>query len=450
MFLEHRRIRPGKEQLATEFAGAGTEINDAIRRLNGVWIMLDDEDGVSEIAEGLENVDEPLRVARMEADRRLVEHVERTYKMRTERRGELNPLGFSAGERGSQTVESKVVEADFVEELQTCTNFFENLVRDLQVPFGELQSGKKGARFFDGELANLRDRFSGHADGTCLGAKARPPTFRTSRITAKAAEKNAYMQLVFFSLQPVEETFDPFVVILGVAFENQAALFGSELPPRHVRRNSAGTRPFSCVLEKHAVARFRPGLDGAVVERLARVRDDQIQIKIDGISESLAARTRPVWIIEGEKARLWLLVESAVVLAFEAFVEGEPLGGIPRGVRDEFENGFALPFAVTDFDRVNKTRARLRTDGKTVDKDVDGFGEIDIEQSFRRREFMDAARLVEAVETALLQIKQRRAKELGRWGANGLLLAPFRRRRCCGRRDSKLVQDVKAPSRSKG
>src|SRR5260370_22040999 len=110
----------------------------------------------------------------------------------------------------------------------------------------------------------------------------------------------------------------------------------------------------------------------------------------------MAARTRPVWIIEGEKARLRLLVESAVVLAFEAFVEGEPLGGIPRGVRDEFDNGFALAFAVTDFGRVNKTRARLRTDGKTVDKDVDGFGEIALEQKLLRREFMYSARLVTA------------------------------------------------------
>src|SRR5260370_36743887 len=138
----------------------------------------------------------------------------------------------------------------------------------------------------------------------------------------------------------------------------------------------------------------------------------------------MAARTRPVWITEGEKARLRLLVESAVVLAFEAFVEGEPLGGIPRGVRDEFENGFALPFAVTDFDRVNKTRARLRTDGKTVDKDVDGFGEIDIEQSFRRREFMDAARLVEAAGNAPLQVKQPPGEWIGRGGAAWLLLRP--------------------------
>src|SRR5437870_13451622 len=105
MFLEHGRVRAGEEQLATELAGAGTEINDAIRGLNGVWIMLDDEDGVCEIAEGLENINEPLRVARMEADRRLVEHVERTHKMRTERRSELKPRGLSAGERGSDTAD---------------------------------------------------------------------------------------------------------------------------------------------------------------------------------------------------------------------------------------------------------------------------------------------------------------------------------------------------------
>ena len=84
------------------------------------------------------------------------------------------------------------------------------------------------------------------------------------------------MQLVFLALQQVEKTFDPFVLVLGVALQNQAALFGSQLSPRHVRRNSATTRPLFCFLEKYAVAGFRPRLDDAVVERLALIGHDEI------------------------------------------------------------------------------------------------------------------------------------------------------------------------------
>jgi len=60
-------IRTGKKKLAAKFARAGTEIDDAsaagwyrgrARRL----------EPCSPIAERLENIDEPLRVARMEAD----------------------------------------------------------------------------------------------------------------------------------------------------------------------------------------------------------------------------------------------------------------------------------------------------------------------------------------------------------------------------------------------
>src|ERR1700682_1219330 len=223
------------------------------------------------------------------------------------------------------------------------------------MPFGELQSGKENTCFFNGELANLRNGFSRHVDRAGLSAQTCPAAFWTPRVTAEAAQENADMQLVFLALQQVEKTFDSFVLVLGVTLQNQAPLFGSQLSPRHVRRNPAPARPFFCFLEKYPVARFRPRFDGAVVERLALIGHDEIQIEIDCISETLAARTRSVWIVEGKKPGLRFLVECAVILAFESLVEREPLGGIPRIVRDEFENGFALLFAVTNFDGVNQS-----------------------------------------------------------------------------------------------
>src|SRR5258708_6219563 len=212
LLLEHGRIRARKKKLAAEFARAGTEIDDAIRGLDGIGIVFDDQNRVPQIAKRLENIDEPLRVARMEADGRFVQHVEGANEMRTERRCELDPLRFSAGERGGQPVEREVIEAHFIQKLQPRSNLFQNSVRDFQVPFGELQLGKESARFFNGELAHLGDGFSRHAHGAGLGAQTSSATFRTPRITSESAEENADMQLVFLALQQVEKTFDPFVL----------------------------------------------------------------------------------------------------------------------------------------------------------------------------------------------------------------------------------------------
>ena len=234
------------------------------------------------------------------------------------------------------------------------------------MPFRELQIGKENARFLDSESANFRDGSSCDADGTGFGAQTGSPAIRASGITAEAAEEDADMQLVLLALQPGEETLDAFVFVFGIALENQTALFGRELTPRHVRGDSTATRPFFGFLEQCAVAWFRPWFDGPVVEGLAGIGDDEIQIEIDGISETLAARARSVRIVKGEKAGLRLLVKRAVILAFEALVEDEAFGGISGGVRHEFEDGLALPFAVTDFDGVDETRARFRTDGEAI------------------------------------------------------------------------------------
>src|SRR5258708_28464194 len=188
MLCKHGRVRAGKKQLAAEFARARPQIDDAIRGLDGVGIVLDNEHGIDEIAERFENVDEPLRVAGMETDGRFVEDVERADEMRTERSCELNALRFSAGERGGQAVQREVVETHLIKKLQARANFFQDSVRDFQVPFGELQGGKKNARFLDGKLANLRDGFLRHAHRARFGAQSSPATLRAGRITAEAAK----------------------------------------------------------------------------------------------------------------------------------------------------------------------------------------------------------------------------------------------------------------------
>src|SRR5215469_7431844 len=78
------------EELAAEFAGAGAEVEETVGGADDVGVMLDDEDGIAEVAELFHDADELGGVARVEANGGLVEHVERADETRTERGGELN------------------------------------------------------------------------------------------------------------------------------------------------------------------------------------------------------------------------------------------------------------------------------------------------------------------------------------------------------------------------
>ena len=119
-------------------------------------IVLDDEQRVAQVAQALQNFDQAIRVARMQADGRLVEHVERANQVRAERRGELNALRFAAGKRGGEAVERQVVEADFVEESQALLNFFEHLFRDGGFGRAELQSCRRTAALPSPSSGRLR------------------------------------------------------------------------------------------------------------------------------------------------------------------------------------------------------------------------------------------------------------------------------------------------------
>src|SRR5260221_6353929 len=197
LIVEHVSVSAGKEELAAEVARARAEIDDVACSLNGVGIVLDDEDSVAEVAKRLQNLDEALRVARVEADGWLIENVERADEMRAERRGELDALRFAAGESGGETVEGEVVKADFVEELEATANFFEDFVGDGFLHFGKLQRREKDARFFYGEFADFGDGFVCDANGTGFGAQARAAAIGTRGVAAIATQENADVEFVF-------------------------------------------------------------------------------------------------------------------------------------------------------------------------------------------------------------------------------------------------------------
>ena len=98
---------------AAELARGGTDVEDVIRGSHHFRVVFDDEHCVADVAQVFEQANEAIVVARVQTDRRFVEHVERADERRAEIGCELDALSFAAGERRSETIQRQIIESDF-------------------------------------------------------------------------------------------------------------------------------------------------------------------------------------------------------------------------------------------------------------------------------------------------------------------------------------------------
>ena len=89
--------------------------------------MFDDQERVSQISQAVERLDETTIVAGVESDRRFVEDIENTAQAASELAGEPNALRFPVGESGSWTSQREIVESHINEELQSGTDFAQQI-----------------------------------------------------------------------------------------------------------------------------------------------------------------------------------------------------------------------------------------------------------------------------------------------------------------------------------
>ena len=83
-------------------SGAGTEVDDVVGAADCLFIVLDDQNGVAEIAQVFERGQQAIVVAMVQADGGLVENVEDAAQLRSDLRRQTDALAFSARERGGR------------------------------------------------------------------------------------------------------------------------------------------------------------------------------------------------------------------------------------------------------------------------------------------------------------------------------------------------------------
>src|SRR5512133_882247 len=111
--------RSGGDDRSAARAALGSEIDDPVRRLDHVEVVLDDEHRVAAIDEAMEHVQQDAHVLEVEAGRGLVEDVERAARVALGELGrELDALRLAARERRRALAEVDVAESDVVHRLE--------------------------------------------------------------------------------------------------------------------------------------------------------------------------------------------------------------------------------------------------------------------------------------------------------------------------------------------
>src|ERR1017187_4860570 len=276
--------------------GARTKVENPIGGPHDVGIMLDHQDRISQIAQVVQDFDEPMRIAAVQADGRLVEHIQRAHQTRTKRCRELYALRFAARERRGETVQRQILKADFVKETQALPQFDQQPVGYRGLLGRERESIEEAGRVFHRHAAHLADVLAIDFHLASFRAQAGSATRRAKRVAAIAAEKHADVQLVLLALQMLEEAAD--AAETAGTIDNHLLLLGVQFIPGHVQRNFRLPREALKLGEQRPVFWLRPGLNRTFIQGLAFVRDDEVKIDVDGVAEALATRAGPIRIVE--------------------------------------------------------------------------------------------------------------------------------------------------------
>ena len=120
-------------------ARAWPHIDHIVGSANRVLIVFNDDNGVADIAQALECLNQPLVVALVKTNRRLVQNIENAHEARTDLRSQANALRLTAGKRRRSTIERQIIKADINQKTQAFQDFLDDTTADELLTLGELK-----------------------------------------------------------------------------------------------------------------------------------------------------------------------------------------------------------------------------------------------------------------------------------------------------------------------
>ena len=125
--------RAGGDHLAAMDAGARPHVDQVVGGADRLLVVLDDDHGVAEVAQPLQRLQQARVVALVQADRRLVEHVEHAGQAGADLRGEPDALALAARQRARVARQRQVFEPDIDQEAEPLVDLLQDARGDLAV-----------------------------------------------------------------------------------------------------------------------------------------------------------------------------------------------------------------------------------------------------------------------------------------------------------------------------
>ena len=331
-------VRALRHDLAAVDARRRSDVNNVVRRPHHVAVVLHHDDGVAEVAQVLQRLNQLVVVALVQPDARLVQDVQHVDEAGTDLRGQPDALRLTAGQRPRRKVQREVLDAHILQKAQPEANLAKYLVGNLL--FLVIQIFGTFVHPAD-EVGDVHPCEVG--DVLVADSEMQRLLFQTVAVAFGAGNL-------------IHESLDPFADGGGSAVGIEVLDKVDDTLVVHRRRRQS--RKFALHLDRlfgavqddvhHAVRQFSDGVvkskaiflaksfylsedlavfvctdwgDTAISDRLCRVGDDFGHIHLRHVAESVAPLARPVGGVEREGVRLRFGVGDARGGAHQVFAE---------------------------------------------------------------------------------------------------------------------------------
>ena len=169
---EHVVERALHDDPAAVHAGARPHLDEVVGGANGVLVVLDDDHRVADVAQALERRDHLHVVLRVQADARLVEHVEHAHQPRADLRRQPDPLRLAARQRARPAVEVQIVEADAEQQLEPAADLLQHLPAGVGAAARRLDGAEERVQLVEMQLADVVDGLACDREQQPRGADA--------------------------------------------------------------------------------------------------------------------------------------------------------------------------------------------------------------------------------------------------------------------------------------
>ena len=130
--------------------------------------MLHDEQGVAQIPQVLEGLQQHVVVPLVQADGRLVQNIQHTHEGRADLRGQPDALALAAGEGACLPAQGQVGQAHALQKGQAGADLLQDLLGDLGLGLGQRELVDEGDGVRLGLVAEFVDVQPAHGDGQRL------------------------------------------------------------------------------------------------------------------------------------------------------------------------------------------------------------------------------------------------------------------------------------------